>query len=192
MSWLVVVLGYLLGSIPTAYIAGRLLGRGDIRQLGDGNMGANNAFRQLGAKVGVTVGIIDAAKGAVAILIAKAVTQTTDVSQPILLITGVATVIGHNWPVFLGFRGGEGTSTTIGILVTLITKPMLIMAGPAILTLVLTRNTTPAGAVLFIPLPFLCLWLDIHGAVIGYSLALPCLVGITHYLRTRRVAVRRV
>jgi glycerol-3-phosphate acyltransferase PlsY len=188
MSWLVVVLGYLLGSIPTAYIAGRLLRKGDIRQLGDGNMGANNAFRQLGAKVGVSVGIIDAAKGAVAILMA----QNINVSQSFILVTGAATVIGHNWPVFLGFRGGEGTSTTIGILLTLVTKPMLIMAGPAILTLVLTRNTTPAGAVLFIPLPFLCWWLDMPGALAGYSVALPCLVGLTHYFRARRVAVRHV
>jgi len=188
VSWLIVVLCYLLGSIPTAYIAGRLLRKGDIRQLGDGNMGANNAFRQLGAKVGVIVGIIDAAKGALAILMA----QATNVSQPVILITGAATVIGHNWPVFLGFRGGEGTSTTIGILLTLVTKPMLIVAGPAILTLVLTRNTTPAGAVLFIPLPFLCWWLDVPGALASYGVALPCLVGLTHYLRMRRVAVRRV
>jgi len=188
MSWLLVVLGYLLGCIPTAYIAGRLLGRGDIRRLGDGNMGANNAFRQLGPKVGVTVGIIDAAKGAAAILIA----QAANASQAIILITGAAAVVGHNWPVFLGFRGGEGTATTIGILAALVTKPVLIMAGPAILTLVLTRNTTPAGAVLFIPLPFLCWWLDMPGVVVSYTVILPCLVGLTHYLRKRRVAVRHV
>jgi glycerol-3-phosphate acyltransferase PlsY len=186
MSWLIVVLGYLIGSFPTAYIAGRLLKKGDIRQLGDGNMGANNAFRQLGAKVGVTVGIIDAAKGAGAILIA----QNANVTQPFILITGAAAVVGHNWPVFLGFRGGEGTSATIGILLTLVTKPMLITAGPAILTLFLTRNTTPACAVLFIPLPLLGWWLDVPGALVGYSVALPCLVGLAHYLRARRVAVR--
>jgi glycerol-3-phosphate acyltransferase PlsY len=151
-------------------------------------MGANNAFRQLGPKVGVTVGIIDAAKGSLAILVA----QATDASQSVVLITGTATVIGHNWPVFLGFRGGEGTSTTIGIMLALITKPVLIMAGPAIVTLVLTRNTTPAGAVLFIPLPFLCWWLGTPGALAGYSVALPCLVGLTHYFRARRVAMRRV
>ena len=60
MPWLIVVLGYLLGSIPTAYIAGQLLKGKDIRQMGDGNVGAANAFRQLGAKIGVAVGILDA------------------------------------------------------------------------------------------------------------------------------------
>ena len=72
MPWLIVVLGYFLGSIPTAYIAGHWLKGKDIRHMGDANMGAANAFRQLGAKAGVAVGIIDASKGAVAVLIAQA------------------------------------------------------------------------------------------------------------------------
>ncbi len=72
MPWLIVVLGYFLGSIPTAYIAGHLLKGRDIRQMGDGNAGARNAFHELGAKVGVAVGIIDAGKGALAVLIAQA------------------------------------------------------------------------------------------------------------------------
>ena len=135
MPWLIVALGYLLGAIPTAYIAGRLLKSKDIRQMGDGNAGAANAFSQLGVKTGITVGIIDAGKGALAILIA----QKTGMHQSTILITGVATVIGHNWPVFIGFRGGRGESTTIGILLTLVTQPMLLVAGPAILTLVIKR-----------------------------------------------------
>jgi glycerol-3-phosphate acyltransferase PlsY len=118
--------------------------------------------------------------------------QAADVSLPVVLITGAAAVVGHNWPVFLGFRGGEGTSTTIGIMLALVTIPMLIVAGPAILTLVLTRNTTPAGAAIFIPLPFLCWWFHVPGIIISYGIALPCLVGLTHYLRMRRVAVRHV
>ena len=71
MPWLIVLLGYLLGSIPTAYIAGHLLKGRDIRQIGDGNVGADNAFRQLGAKIGIGVFFIDAGKGALAILIAQ-------------------------------------------------------------------------------------------------------------------------
>ncbi len=68
VPWLIPILGYLLGSIPTAYVAGRLLRGRDIRQMGDGNVGAQNAFRQLGAKVGITIGIIDIGKGALAVL----------------------------------------------------------------------------------------------------------------------------
>jgi len=188
MPWLIVILGYLLGSIPTGYIAGRIFKKVDIRRVGDGNMGAQNAFRQLGAGVGIAVGLIDAGKGALAILIAQAV----NLPQIGMLLAGAAAVIGHNWPVFLRFRGGRGEATTIGVLLTTITQPMLILAAPAILTLVIWRNVTLASAVLFVPLPFVCWWLGVPGALIAYGVALPCLVGFTHFLRTRWVPARLV
>ena len=121
MPWLIVLLGYFLGAIPTAYIASRLLRGEDIRQMGDTNMGAANTFRQLGVKAGTAVFFIDAGKGELAILIA----QAANTPQVVVLITGAAAVIGHNWPVFIGFRGGRGESTTIGVLATLMTQPML-------------------------------------------------------------------
>ena len=184
MPWLIVILGYFLGSIPTAYIIGRLLKGVDIRQIGDGNMGAANTFRQLGAKAGVAVGIIDAAKGALAVLIA----QAAGLSLFAVLLTGAAVVVGHNWPVFLGFRGGRGEATTIGVLLTTITQPMLILAIPAIAAHFILRDTTKAAAVLFVPLPLVCWLVGLSGALIAYSITLPCLVGFTHFLRTRRVA----
>jgi len=184
MPWLIVLVGYLLGSIPTAYIAGRLLKGRDIRQMGDSNMGANNAFRELGAKVGIVVFFVDASKGVLAILIAQAV----HIPQLAILTAGAASVIGHNWPIFLGFRGGRGESTTIGVLLALITQPMLILAGPTLAALFIKRNVTIASCILFIPLPLVGWWLGFPGALITYSMALPCLVGFTHFLRTRRVA----
>lgn len=184
MPWLIVILGYLLGSIPTAYIVGRILKGVDIRQIGDGNMGAANTFRQLGPKAGMTVGIIDAAKGALAVFIAQ------QASLPLfaVLLTGTAVVVGHNWPIFLGFRGGRGEATTIGVLLVTITQPMLIMAIPAITAHFILRDTTKAGVVLFVPLPLVCWLVGVSGALIAYSIALPCLVGFTHFIRTRRVA----
>ena len=187
MPWLIIVLGYFLGSIPTAYVAGRLLKGKDIRQMGDGNAGAQNAFRQLGARVGIVVFIIDAGKGALVVLIA----QAANISQVAVLLTGAAAVIGHNWPVFLGFRGGRGESTTIGVLLTLITQPMLILAGPTLATLIIKRKVILASVVLFVPLSLVSWWLAVPGMLIGYSIALPCLVGFTHFLRTRQRVVRR-
>ena len=183
MPWLIVVLGYFLGSIPTAYIAGRLLKGRDIRHMGDGNVGARNAFHELGPKVGVAVGIVDAGKGALAILVA----QAADISQVAVLLTGAAAVIGHNWPVFLGFRGGRGESTTMGVLLALIPQPMSIVAGLALLVLLIRKKVILASAFMFIPLPLLCWWLGIPRVLIAYSIALPCLIGFTHFLRTRRV-----
>lgn len=188
MSWLVVISGYLLGAIPTAYIAGRLLRGEDIRQMGDGNAGAANAWRELGVKAGIAVFSVDVGKGFLAILIA----QAAGVSQMAILVTGTAAVIGHNWPVFTGFRGGRGESTTIGILLTLLFQPMLIVAVPAISVLLLRKNVTLASAFLFIPLPLVCWWYGTSGILVVYSLALPSLVGVTHFLRTRQATVDTV
>ena len=183
MPWLIiVVLGYLLGSIPTAYIAGRLLKGRDIRQMGDGNVGAANAFRQLGGKIGVGVFFVDTGKGALAILIAQAV----GIPQLAILTTGVAAVIGHNWPAFLGFRGGKGFSTTLGVLAAVITQPMLILVGPALVAFFTKRSTGIAGGVMFVPLPLVCWWLRLPGVLVTYSIALPCLVGFSSFLKTRR------
>ena len=187
MLWLIVLLGYLLGSIPTAYIAGHLLKSKDIRQIGDGNVGAANAFHQLGAKIGIVVFFIDVGKGALAIFIA----QAASLPQLAVLLTGLATVVGHNWPVFIGFRGGRGASTTIGVLLATVTQPMLILGVPAILVLLIKKNTTFACAVLFIPLSLVSWWVGTPVPLIVYSVALPCLVGFTHFLRTRPKLVRQ-
>ena len=184
--WLIIVIGYLLGSLPTAYIAGRVLKGKDIRRMGDENSGAANAYRELDAKAGILVGVIDAGKGALAILIA----QAGGVSQTIVMFTGIAAVVGHNWPVFIGFRGGRGESTSIGVLLALVTMPMLIMALPTLLVLYLKKSVVLASAVLFIPLSLVGWWMGTSGPLIVYSIALPCLVGFTHFIRTRPKTTR--
>jgi glycerol-3-phosphate acyltransferase PlsY len=186
-AWLVILTGYLIGAIPTAFIAGRLSGGRDIRRMGDANSGAANAFRELGHRTGVLVGVIDAAKGALVILVARAF----EVPFAIVMLAGLAAVIGHNWPVYLGFRGGRGVSTTIGILAVLVTVPMLILAAPAVLVLLWRKNVAPAMAVLFVLLPAVDLLLGVDGALILYGLGLAVLVGFTHFLRTRERALRQ-
>jgi len=187
MSWLVVLVGYFLGSIPTAFIAGQLIKGRDIRHLGDGNVGAQNAFRELGSRVGIGVFLIDAGKGALAVVIA----QAAQVPLLDVLLAGVAVVAGHNWPVFIGFRGGRGEATSIGVLLVLVTRPILILAGPTLLTLFLRRNVIWASVVLFVPLSLVCWLAGFSGILIAYSITLPCLVGLTHFLRTRQPLMRR-
>ena len=185
--WLIVLIGYLLGSIPTAYIAGRFLKGEDIRNIGDENSGAANAYRELGPKTGIVVAVLDASKGALTVLIA----QASDLSQMVVMFTGAAAVIGHNWPVFLGFRGGRGVSTTIGILLVLVPVPMLILALPTLAILIIKRNVTPSMAFLFIALPFVDWGLKVPGVLIAYGIALPALTGITTFFRTRQSVFRR-
>jgi glycerol-3-phosphate acyltransferase PlsY len=181
MAWLIIITGYILGSFPTAYLVGRFLKGKDIRQMGDENAGAANVYRELGPAAGIAVFIIDAAKGAVVVLVA----QAASLPQAVILCTGAVAVIGHNWPVFLGFRGGRGVSTTIGVLLVLVTLPILVLALPVIFILILKRNVTPSMAFLFIALPFVDWWFKVSPLLIGYGIALPALVGITTFLRTR-------
>jgi glycerol-3-phosphate acyltransferase PlsY len=186
MPWVVIIISYLLGSIPTAYIAGRLVGKQDIRLLGDKNAGAANVFREIGVRAGVVVGILDAAKGALAIIIGR----LAGFSEIVVLSAGLAAIAGHNWPIFTGFRGGRGVSTSIGILLFTYTQPTLIVAVPCLVTLLLTKSINKAMAVFYIPLSALGWWLGFSALLIGYSLLLPIIIGITHYARIRKPRVR--
>jgi acyl phosphate:glycerol-3-phosphate acyltransferase len=187
MSWLIVIFSYLLGSFPTAFIAAHLSTGRDIRKMGDENSGAANAYRQLSPATGIAVGLIDAAKGSAVVLIAMA----ADMPQIAVLAAGLAAVIGHNWPVFLGFRGGRGVATALGILMVLITIPMLILALPTLLILIWRRNVTPSMAFLFIMLPVVEWLLKVQPILIGYGLFLPVLIGITTFFRTRPRALKQ-
>lgn len=181
VALLAIILGYLLGSIPSAYIAGKVLKGIDIREVGNRNMGAQNAFREIGAKAGISVGIVDVSKGAIAVLIALGV----DSAQLTVFLTGLAAVVAHNWPPFLGFRGGRGEATTLGILLILLPREMLILSAAAAVPFFITCNVTLSSAILFAPLPFLAWWLGTPLPLVAYSIALPSLVGFTHFIRTR-------
>ena len=187
MPWLVIAVGYLIGSIPTAYIAGRLLKGEDIRKMGDGNVGARNAFHHLGHKTGVSIFIIDVSKGALAVVIALAV----NVPLAAVLAAGAFTIIGHNWPVFIGFRGGRGESAAIGVLLVLMTLPMLIVCALTLTVLLIRKNVILSSAVMFISLPLISWWFGLSALLIVYGIGLPCLVAFTHFLRERQIALRR-
>jgi glycerol-3-phosphate acyltransferase PlsY len=98
------VLGYLIGSFPSAYVVARLRKGIDIRQVGSRNMGAMNVFYSVGFGYGILVLALDIGKGAAAVAIARAM-GTPDLIQ---LLAGLAAVVGHNFPVFLNFKGGRG------------------------------------------------------------------------------------
>jgi acyl phosphate:glycerol-3-phosphate acyltransferase len=186
LPWLIIIIGYIIGSVPTAFIAGRIVKGEDIRQMGDENAGAANVFREVGSRAGIVVGIIDAGKGALVVLIA----QAFEMPLAVVMLAGLAAVIGHNWPVFLGFRGGRGLSTTLGILLVLVPLPMLILLAVALLVLIVKKSVSLAMAFLFILLPVVDWWLGAPPEITVYGLGLAALVGITHYLRVKSRAWR--
>ena len=117
-----IIIGYLLGSIPTAYIVSRMRKGIDIRNIGSGNMGGANVMREIGTHEGLFVGLFDIAKGAGAILVAQAL----NVPELWVFGTGFAVLVGHNFPVFAGFKGGRGSATIIGIFFVLAPEAILV------------------------------------------------------------------
>ena len=112
-----ILVSYLLGSIPTAYIFGRVLKRIDIRQHGSGNVGATNAFRILGKWPGIVVLFIDVFKGAI---VTSVVADLFGLSDPLARVfLGLIVIAGHNWTIFLNFKGGKGIATSLGVLIGL-------------------------------------------------------------------------
>ena len=124
MIWGVIVLGYLSGSIPFAYIAGRLFKGVDIRTVGTKNMGAHNVMLEVGRGVGIAVLLLDMGKGALPVLVA----HWLGLPDWMALLAGVAAVLGHNFPLFLGFSGGWGLATSIGVVVVLMPREALVAA----------------------------------------------------------------
>jgi glycerol-3-phosphate acyltransferase PlsY len=135
-----IIIGYLLGSIPTACIVSRLRKGIDIRDIGSGNMGAANVMREIGTPEGIFVGLFDLAKGAGAILIAQAL----NVSELWVFGTGFGALVGHNFPVFAGFRGGRGSATVMGIFLVLAPKAMLVMMVVVVIPFFTTRKFSAA------------------------------------------------
>lgn len=117
-----IIVSYLLGSVPTAYIFGRLMKGVDIRTHGSGNVGATNAMRLLGRGPGTTVLILDIAKGFLAVVfVADAVLKKALISdaETYRLAVGLACILGHSYTLFLRFKGGKGVATSLGVLVGL-------------------------------------------------------------------------
>ena len=142
-----ILISYLLGSIPTGAIVGKMQGV-DLRTVGSGNIGFTNVLRTLGAKAAAPVLAVDIGKGLLAVLV---VARALGASSPlgptgIALAAGLAAVAGHIWPVFAGFRGGRGVATACGVFLGL--APLATLAAAAVwLTLVLTTRYVSVGSI---------------------------------------------
>src|SRR5258708_15673838 len=147
---------YLIGSFPSAYVAGRLAGT-DIRKVGSGNVGATNVARVLGKRFGYPVFVVDVAKGFVAVKLAEAVAGTAHSSAFFVDLCGVLgamfAVLGHSFPLWLGFKGGKGVATSIGALFALNWIPALIVGIVWIVMFQTTRYVSLASIVAVISLP---------------------------------------
>ncbi len=161
------VIGYLLGSIPSGMILARVLGLGDLRSIGSGNIGATNVLRtgSKGAAAGTL--LLDAAKGAVAVLLARWLAGE-DAAQ----LAGLAAFLGHCFPIWLGFRGGKGVATFLGVMLALAWPVGLLCCATWLATAVITRISSLSALVAAVSAP---VWMPVLGytsmLVLGVLLA---------------------
>ncbi len=151
MNILILSLGYLLGSFPSGYLAGRIAKGIDIRSLGSGSTGATNVLRHIGKRAAITVFLLDVFKGVIAILLAKYFLLNDSWQVAI----GLSTLIGHIWPVWLNWRGGKAVATGLGIFLGLSWQVGLATLGIFLLMLIVFRIVSLASVSASLALPLI-------------------------------------
>ena len=151
MGFFSLILGYLLGSIPSGWLAGRWFKGIDLRELGSGSTGATNVLRQVGKGPALVVFLIDVGKGAAAVLIARALGQ----GDWIQVLAGLTALAGHIWPVWLGFKGGKAVATGLGLFLGLAWPVGLASFGVFLAVFSLSRYVSLASVLAAISLPLL-------------------------------------
>lgn len=149
--WLIIV-GYFIGSIPFSYIVGRLWAGIDIRRCGSGNVGMTNVWRNVGPAAGITALALDLGKGMLAVWLAGQYGNDL-----VVALSGIAVLVGHSWPVFLGFKGGKLVATGVGV-ITAISPPVGISAMLIwIVVTGITRYVSVGSITAVVIIPFLML-----------------------------------
>jgi acyl phosphate:glycerol-3-phosphate acyltransferase len=181
------LLGYLLGSIPFGFLVARAVRGVDVRTAGSGNTGATNVARVVGVGPGLLVLALDAAKGALSVLVAREVAQ---LSPRVQALAGLAAVVGHVAPVWLGFKGGKGVATALGVLTVLVPAAALSAAVAYALVFAATRisslGSLLGGAAAVVAA---ALWPGTRLSV-GVTVALFLLVLFTHRGNIQRLLTR--
>lgn len=182
--------GYLLGSIPSGYLAARWLAGIDLRQEGSGSTGATNVLRVLGKGPALAVFLVDVLKGTGAVLLAKAVLGRTALTGTVLdawvVGAGLAALAGHIWPIWLGWRGGKAVATGLGMLLGLAWPVGLACFGLFLTVLSVSRIVSLSSMVAAIGLPLLMLgWFPQHGGFRPAYLALALLTTLLVLWRHR-------
>ena len=175
------LVAYAAGSIPAAYLAGRSRGV-DLRRHGSGNLGATNVVRTLGWKIGLVVFLFDAAKGALPVLYLPPLTASTLSPQSLGILYGLAAILGHARPLFLGFRkGGKGVATSAGVFAALAPVALLVAFSVFVLLLLATGYVSLGSLVSATVLPFVLAYTHgVRSPVFGVSVLLVAFVFWTH------------
>ena len=155
MPLFTLLLGYLLGSIPSGFLAGKWCKGLDLRTIGSGSTGATNVLRNVGKKPALAVFLVDVAKGAAAVLLAGLLNPTSALIDWIQVLAGLAALSGHIWPVWLGFKGGKAVATGFGMFLGLSWPVGLACFGMFMAVFSISRIVSLASVVAAVSLPLL-------------------------------------
>lgn len=185
---IMILVSYLIGSIPTAIITGKILRGIDIRQHGSGNAGATNVFRVLGWKAGLFVLLFDMGKGLIATVLLYKLALAPGFLDPVVLkiIAGLSAVFGHIWTVFASFKGGKGVGTGAGMLLGLFPQAVGVAVLVFIIVVALTRYVSLGSILASLTIPVYLLFkvyvlkANLSPALMVLALLIPLLIIFTH------------
>ncbi len=184
-EFLLIVVAYLIGSIPTALIISRSFFNIDIREYGSGNMGATNTFRILGPRFGTIVMVGDMIKGMLAVSLYNLLPYyiNNELDRTNLMIgLGLAAVVGHIYPVWANFKGGKGVATLFGMILAIQPIVAISCVGVFLLVLFLTRYVSLSSIIAGIALPICVLWIYNEKEIFYrvFAIAVAALILLTH------------
>ena len=182
-SLLLLAIGYLLGSMPNGYLAGRWLKGIDLRQCGSGSTGATNVLRNVGKGPALVVFLLDVGKGALAVLLAK----SFGLNDWVQVLAGLASLAGHIWPVWLGWKGGKAVATGLGMFLGLAWPVGLACFGLFMAVISLSRIVSLSSVVAAIGLPVLMVISGSSSAYVMVSLVASVLVLWRHRSNIERL-----
>ena len=165
-----VMIGYFLGSVSFSYLMGKWMKGIDIRQHGSGNAGATNTLRVLGVGPAIAVLLLDALKGILTVWLARLIAPEI---IAVHVLAGLFAIIGHNWPVYFGFRGGKGIATTIGVMSTLAFYPALFAGIIAVVLIALTRFVSLGSLIFAFFLPIFAFSMQ-YPAIVSWASVIVC------------------
>ncbi len=187
------ILSYFIGAIPSAFWIGRFFYSIDIREFGSGNSGATNAFRVLGYKIGIIVLLFDIFKTWLAVSLVD-LFSITSISNPELLFEtkiafGIASVIGHIFPIYIGFRGGKGIASLLGLIIALEAEAAFYSIIVFLLVLFITRYVSVSSILASFAFPVIVIFI-LNSSIISlnlFAIFLPFLSLITHQKNIERL-----
>ncbi|CAM3408271.1 glycerol-3-phosphate 1-O-acyltransferase PlsY [Pseudostreptobacillus hongkongensis] len=170
------IVAYLVGSIPNALWIGKVFKELDVRNYGSGNVGATNASRVLGWKLGVLVLLLDVLKGAVFVYIAKLI----NLDDIYLVLVSLAPILGHSYSIYLKFKGGKAVATSLGVFTVLVPKVILVLLVIFLITVFLTQYVSVASITVALLLPIFTFILYNNTIYTIFSLIIGLLVVYKH------------